>query len=319
MSHPVHQNPQLIYSLGTQVVILIDMEDRCGQILHPRGSVAEVVKAPLDLFHSYRVRFSDGSQAPAMPHELSMLALFKQEAIGRDAEALNDPKINPYYHRVIYRCVVGSRAFGLETGDSDTDLRGVFLPRAVEHWSIFGVSEQIDFPGTQEQYWELQKFLVMALKANPNILECLYSPLLVSATPLGRELIDLRSIFLSRLVYQTFNGYVLSQFKKMQADLRNQGQVKWKHVMHLLRLLISGIHVLKQGEMELRADAHRERLLAIRRGEIPWEQTEELRLELHRQFEQEHAATRLPERPNYERANAFLLKARQAAIEDALP
>ncbi len=33
----------------------------------------------------------------------------------------------------------------------------------------------------------------------------------------------------------------------MQADIRNHGQVKWKHVMHLIRLLISGIYVLKDG------------------------------------------------------------------------
>ena len=41
---------------------------------------------------------------------------------------------------------------------------------------------------------------------------------------------------MSRLVYQTYNGYVLSQFKKLQADIRSTGDVRWKHVMHLLRL-----------------------------------------------------------------------------------
>jgi hypothetical protein len=34
------------------------------------------------------------------------------------------------------------------------------------------------------------------------------------ARPIARELLSLRGIFLSKLVYQTFNGYVLSQFKK---------------------------------------------------------------------------------------------------------
>jgi hypothetical protein len=31
-------------------------------------------------------------------------------------------------------------------------------------------------------------------------------------------------MILSRMVYQTYNGYVLSQFKKVQSDLRNQGR-----------------------------------------------------------------------------------------------
>jgi hypothetical protein len=129
----------------------------------------------------------------------------------------------------------------------------------------------------------------------------------------------MRSIFLSRLVYQTYNGYVMSQFKKMQADLRNQGQVKWKHVMHLIRLLISGITVLREGFVPVRVDEHRERLLAIRRGERPWDETEAWRLSLHAEFDRALAATALPERPDYERANGFLVKARRAALSEGLP
>ncbi len=43
------------------------------------------------------------------------------------------------------------------------------------HWSLYGVPEQLENEETQEAYWELQKFIVLALKANPNVLECLYS------------------------------------------------------------------------------------------------------------------------------------------------
>ncbi len=120
---------------------------------------------------------------------------------------------------------------------------------------------------------------MLALKANPNVLECLFTPLVETATPLAEELLAMRSSFLSRLVYQTYNGYVLSQFKKMQSDLRNQGQVKWKHVMHLVRLLLSGIEVLQTGSLSVRVDAHREKLLAIRDGAMPWEEVEHWRRE----------------------------------------
>jgi hypothetical protein len=120
-------------------------------------------------------------------------------------------------------------------------------------------------------------------------------------------------------VYQTYNGYVMSQFKKMKADLRNQGQVKWKHVMHLLRLLISGIRVLREGFVPVRVDAHREQLLAIKRAEVPWEDTEKWRLSLHGEFDKALAETKLPDRPDYERANEFLVKARHAAQAGELP
>ena len=129
----------------------------------------------------------------------------------------------------------------------------------------------------------------------------------------------MRSIFLSRLVYQTYNGYVMSQFKKMQADLRNQGQVKWKHVMHLIRLLLSGIGVLRDGFVPVRVEGHRDRLLAIRRGEVPWEEVENWRLSLHKEFNAAFETTKLPERPDYERANAFLISARRSALSEELP
>src|SRR5205807_493526 len=169
------------------------------------------------------------------------LAQFKEGEIGESGRAVARADL---YQRVIYRCVIGSQAYGLADTASDVDRRGIYLPTADLHWSLYGVPEQLENDPMQEAYWEIQKFLVLALKANPNILECLYTPLVEKATPLAEELLGMKSVFLSRLVYQTYNGYVLSQFKKMQADLRNQGQVKWKHVMHLIRLLLSGIGVL---------------------------------------------------------------------------
>jgi len=313
----VHHHPDLIFSLGTQVVTLIDITGAGGLVLHPRGTVGVVVKAPTDHEHSYRVRFADSLEVPLKRNEVTMLALFKEGEIFGDSGVL--AARTDLYERVIYRCVIGSQAYGLADSESDVDRRGIYLPTAEQHWSLYGVPEQLENDATQEAYWELQKFLVLALKANPNILECLYSPMVEKATPLAEELLAIKAIFLSRVVYQTFNGYVLSQFKKMQADIRNQGTVKWKHVMHLIRLLISGISVLKHGFVPVRVDGHREQLLAIKRGEMAWEETEKWRLSLHAEFDQAFAETKLPERPDYEKANAFLIKARRLATTKELP
>jgi predicted nucleotidyltransferase len=316
MPDRVHYHPDLIFSLGTQVVSLIDIPSAGGLVLHPRGTVGVVVKAPTDHEHSYRVRFADGLEVPLKRSEVTMLALFKEGELGESGVLAARTDL---YERVIYRCIIGSQAYGLADSESDVDRRGVYLPSADQHWSVYGVPEQLENDATQEAYWELQKFLVLALKANPNILECLYSPLVEKATPLAEELLAMRSCFLSRVVYQTFNGYVLSQFKKMQADLRNQGNVKWKHVMHLIRLLLSGIHVLKHGFVAVRVEEQREQLLAIKRGELPWEETEKWRLALHVEFDQAFAETKLPERPDYEKANAFLIRARRLASAEGLP
>jgi hypothetical protein len=69
----------------------------------------------------------------------------------------------------------------------------------------------------------------------------------------------------------------------------------------------------------VRVEAHREQLLALRRGDMPWDDVERWRLQLHGDFDAAYQATSLPERPDYERANAFLVKARRAALQDELP
>jgi predicted nucleotidyltransferase len=314
MTDRVHYPPDLIFSVGTQVVTLVDISG-AGLIRHPRGTVCVVVKSPTDHEHSYRVRFPDGLEAALKRSEITMLAKFKEGEIG-DSTHVAQAEL---YERVIYRCVIGSQAYGLAEAESDVDRRGIYLPAADLHWSLYGVPEQLENHETQEAYWEIQKFLILALKANPNVLECLYTPLIEKATPLAEELLGMRSIFLSRLVYQTYNGYVMSQFKKMQADLRNHGKVKWKHVMHLIRLLLAGIGVLREGYVPVTVAVHRDRLLAIRRGEVPWEEVEKWRLSLHQDFNAAFETTKLPERPYYERANAFLIQARRRAVSEELP
>jgi predicted nucleotidyltransferase len=304
-------NPHLILPLGTQVVALIDVCGTDGKPVHPRGAVGVIIQSPADYWHSYRVRLLDGFETSFRRQDLSVLAQYKTGELSQSVGPLAEYNL---FDRVIYRCVTGSRAYGLDDSESDTDRRGIYLPPAELQWSLYGVPEQLENPQTEEIYWEMQKFLTLALKANPNILECLYTPIIEHATDLAHELLEMRQSFLSKILYQTYKGYVMSQFKKLQADLRNKGEVKWKHVMHLLRLLLSGITALREGFVPVQVGEHREKLLAIKRADVPFEECDAMRLELHGQFDSAFERTRLPERPDYERANSFLIRARRSAL-----
>lgn len=256
----------------------------------------------------YQVRFADGVEEL---HRRDALTVFRHELA--DLAGETDPaRLRPF---ILYSCVVGSRAYGLDTENSDTDRRGFYLPPAELHWSLAALPEQLEDEREQSCYWEIGKFLRLALKANPNALEALYSPLVERSSPPAGELLAMREAFLSRTVHQTYNGYVLSQFKKIEQDLRQHGVVRWKHAMHLVRLLLSGVKVLREGFVPLRVDEHREKLLAIKHGEIEWSEVERWRLDLHREFDGALAATSLPELPDYERANTFLLRARRMAAD----
>ncbi|MEZ4867523.1 MAG: nucleotidyltransferase domain-containing protein [Caldilineaceae bacterium] len=302
-------NPNLIIPVGTQVVTSVEITKSNGDLAFMRGAVGVVVSAPTHRTQSYRVRLIDGTEAALNRSDFVIRNHFTDPQAPSDP--LADYDLNDY---VIYRCIVGSRAYGLDHAESDTDRRGIYLPPAELHWSLYGVPEQLENDATQECYWELQKFIVLALKANPNILECLYTPLVEKVTPLAEELRALRASFLSQLIYQTYNGYVTSQFRKLQQHWKNEGEIRWKHAMHLIRLLLAGVTALQEGYVPVDVGDQREALLAVRRGEMRWDEIDEWRLGLHREFDAAFQQTTLPERPDYEAANTFLIKARRSMV-----
>jgi uncharacterized protein len=304
-------NPHLIIPVGTQVVVRRDVATGAGVSICPAGAVGEVIAAPTDRTHAYRVLLPDGAEVSLRREELSIRKHEQAGGLGDPGGVLRDYDL---YEHVVFRCVVGSRAYGLSSHASDVDARGVYLPPAALHWSLYGVPEQLENKDTDEVYWELQKFVVLGLKANPNILECLYTPLVEHAAPIMREMLEERHRFLSRVVYQTYNGYVMSQFRRLESDFRVTGAPRWKHAMHLIRLLLSGVTILREGWVPVRVEEHRERLLTIKRGELPWDEVNGWRLSLHRDFDAAYASTSLPERPDYEWANDFVVRARRSAV-----
>lgn len=310
ITNNIEPEHSLILPTGTRVVTRREVRTAAGELVCLAGAMGIVVKAPADSTHSYRVRLPSGAEVALQRHDLALFTRFQERGIQSGDEELD------LYRYVIYRCIVGSRAYGLDEDGSDVDRRGIYLPPAEMHWSLGGVPEQLEKGQSEEVYWELQKFLTLALKANPNVLECLYTPLVETASPLAEELLSARGRFLSKLVYQTYNGYVISQFKKMEQDLRTRGEIRWKHAMHLIRLLLSGIMALKEEFVPVHVSEHRDRLLTVRRGEVQWEQVNEWRLELHAEFDEAYASTALPERPDYEWANQFLIKARRSTVSE---
>ena len=307
---PSFYGPRRIVPIGTKIVV--STPRGASDDAPSAGAVGVVVAAPLDPFHAYRVRLVDGRECSLRRTEFAVLRELQADGLHPPGDAPPNVSMDT---QVIFRCVIGSRAYGLNHAASDVDVRGIYLPTAEAQWSLFGVPEQIECDETQTCYWELRKFLVLALKANPNVLECLYTPQVEHADPLARELLEHRHLFLSKLIYQTYNGYVVSQFKKLGQDLRNQGRIRWKHAMHLIRLLLSGVTALRDGVIPVRVEDHRDALLAIRDGQTAWDEVEAWRLRLHAEFDAAYAVTTLPDRPDYAWADAFLVRARRWRAE----
>lgn len=110
-------------------------------------------------------------------------------------------------------CISGSKAYGLATAQSDTDLKGVFL---LPKNSYFGLqyTEQVNNETNDEVYYELKRFVDLLAKNNPNILELLSTP--ADCILYKNPIMDLlkQELFLSKLCQHTFAGYAQTQIKK---------------------------------------------------------------------------------------------------------
>ncbi|MBF8149194.1 nucleotidyltransferase domain-containing protein [Winogradskyella sp. F6397] len=114
---------------------------------------------------------------------------------------------------IIFESISGSRAYGLDTATSDTDIRGVFILPKEEFYSLNYVG-QINNETNDIAYYELNKFVELLLKNNPNIMELLNVPeeCVLYKHPIFDSI--KKEDFLSKLCKNTFANYAFTQIKK---------------------------------------------------------------------------------------------------------
>lgn len=114
---------------------------------------------------------------------------------------------------IILECISGSRAYGLETPTSDTDIRGVFILPQKKYYGLEYI-EQISNATNDVIFYELGRFMELLAYNNPNILELLHSPphTILYKHPFLAD-IDPKKV-LSKLCKDTFGKFAYSQIKK---------------------------------------------------------------------------------------------------------
>lgn len=115
---------------------------------------------------------------------------------------------------LIYKCVVGSQAYGTSIPTSDVDYKGIYVQSNDDILS-FKYNEQIEV-GKDECYYEVRRFLQLAQSANPTILEMLFIPMefVVQSSPQFNLIRESRDIFVTRKCCMSFGGYAIAQIKK---------------------------------------------------------------------------------------------------------
>ena len=114
---------------------------------------------------------------------------------------------------IILECISGSKAQGLDSPASDTDIRGVFILPKRQYYG-FRYIAQINNESHDTVFYELGRFMELLAQNNPNIIELLFSPgdAVIYKHPF---LDDIKpGDILSKLCKDTFGKFALSQIKK---------------------------------------------------------------------------------------------------------
>ena len=119
----------------------------------------------------------------------------------------------------------------MNTATSDTDYKGIFVATKKYYYGIHEIEQKDkgwDEPGNgnfpqldgnkDTVAYELRKFIKLASKCNPNILELLYEreDMYLWRSTSGHILCNNRDLFLSRKVKHTYAGYAYAQLRKIR-------------------------------------------------------------------------------------------------------
>lgn len=270
------------------------------------------------------------------------------------AQRNNDKNNGPVPDNIILAGLSGSLAYNLdhngyvdpESGEwvepSDVDLRGVFVVPTKEVLSLGRHKELVEQKSSDTKFDEIERFMTLCLNCNPERLEMLATSrdngLITSLPPnlhltpgalssnyleslrdhrksvaddWGKLLVDNQNIFLSRQVINRYGGYSKSQLQRIESKKER----KTKPAMHLIRLMITVIRALKECRIDASMSEYRDQMMAIRTGEMPIEQVFKWHRRLEKEFADAIEYTKLPEEPNYTKANEILLDVRCAFLK----
>ncbi|NUR71529.1 MAG: nucleotidyltransferase [Hamadaea sp.] len=159
---------------------------------------------------------------------------------------------------VLLEGIVGSTAYGLAGPQSDVDRLGVFAAPTVAFHGLHPPQESVVEHDPDRTLHEAGKYCRLALSGNPTAIELLWLPdeLYEVRTPLGDELIGLRSAFLSASrVRDAFVGYASQQLTRLTSKRRTGNWLDRraaKHARHMLRLIDQGLALYETGVLPIR-------------------------------------------------------------------
>lgn len=254
---------------------------------------------------------------------------------------------NPRFQEIADRCTilrtqVGSGVHGTAiVGTDDRDEMGLCVEppeyviglAAFEQYIYRSATERTGDANEPSQagdldlvVYSLRKWMRLALQGNPSVLIPLFVPddEVVTITDLGRELRAQPDLIISREAGHRFVGYLRSQRTRMlegkvtgrvsRPELIKRFGFDTKFAGHMVRLGLQGVELLETGRITLPIpEPSRTWISDLREGKHTQQEAIDATEFLEARLLQLIDESGLPARPDYARANRWLLGAYQAA------
>lgn len=221
---------------------------------------------------------------------------------------------------LIFRCIAGSTALGLNTENSDIDELGVYI-EPPEKMLGFEKMEHLVHTDPDYTFYGLKKFCGLALKGNPTIFSLLFTPAnLISINhPIARELFENKEWFYSKQVGKAFLGYMNEQTERLEGK-RGQMNVKrsaliekygWdvKYGSQIIRLGIQGNRFLEFNNFDIpMRESDRKLIMQVLQGDIRKETVIAGAYDLANGIKTKLEKSNLPETANLKEVENFVIR-----------
>jgi uncharacterized protein len=153
---------------------------------------------------------------------------------------------------LVFVTISGAHLYGFPSPDSDNDLRGVHVLPVREVIGLDPGPETIeiarDEPGLELDLvtHDARKFFGLLLKKNGYVLEQLFSPLVMHTTPEHEELKSIARGCVTRHHAHHYFGFAETQWKLFLKESPR----RVKPLLYVYRVLLTGIHLMRTGEIE---------------------------------------------------------------------
>ncbi|WP_425401136.1 nucleotidyltransferase domain-containing protein [Aeoliella sp.] len=153
---------------------------------------------------------------------------------------------------LLFATISGAHLYGFPSADSDFDLRGVHLLPLKQVVALDLGEETVEREGVHDGLeidlvtHDAKKFFTLMLKKNGYVLEQLLSPLVVHTTPEHEELKAIAPKCITRHHAHHYLGFAATQWKLFGKD----SPPRVKPLLYVYRVLLTGIHLMRTGEIE---------------------------------------------------------------------